>query len=107
MAERTLSKEESIEFAAQFELVKIALNGIDWDYAAASVKALREQVGRQQTMAVFNPSYPESKNDLISLQADALATLCSAVKLLKQVDEKKRTVEQDLDLRKTMEALFI
>ncbi len=90
-----LSHEKSVEFATAFDLLKLAMHGIDWDYAAAAARKLIEQAARQETLSVFNPGYPLGKNDVLRKQAEALRLLCRSVQLLKECDEMKAGIENN------------
>ena len=105
--EFVMSRERSEEFAMQFELFKLGLNVVDWDYARLVVKKLRSQVDFQKTMAIFNPSYPLKKNDVIALQAAGLEKLCEGVELLMQVDEGKKEVEREIETRDELAKMFL
>lgn len=102
-----LSKEESIQFAAHFEMLKLALRLPDWEYGEKLVKALREQANFQETAIVFNPGYPLIKNDIIRLQAEALSKFCEGVRLLKQCDELKKKSQEELKIRTEIAGQFL
>jgi hypothetical protein len=105
--EIVLTREKSEEFAFHFELLKIGINQVDWDYAKACVKKLREQVSFQQNASILAPDYPLAKTDVIALQADALSHLCKAVDLLKQADDMKGEVAAEVAMREKIKSLFL
>lgn len=104
---KELSKENPVEFAAQFEMLKLALHVIDWEYAEKLVSAMRDQASRQETLAMFNPSYPLVKNDLIRQQANALGKFVEGVKILQECDSQKREVCKETDQRKNFTEMFL
>jgi hypothetical protein len=102
-----LSHERSVEFAAHFEILKHALQLVDWEYAKACVKGMRGQAGFQETIAVLNPSYPLAGNDLIRKQAEALEKFIQGVQLLKECDQDKRSVAADTKTRAKIAGMFL
>lgn len=102
-----LSVENSTIFASQFEMIKMAIRAMDWEYAELLVKKMREQVSRQQTLAAFYPAYPQKKNELIARQADALEKFVEGVSLLKECDRLKSEAAGEEKLRGQMTDLFL
>ena len=102
-----ISKEESIQFAAHFEMLKLALRLPDWEYGEIFVKALKEHSNFQETAIVFNPGYPLIKNDIIRLQAEALSKFCEGVQLLRQCDELKKKANKDQIVRTEIAKQFL
>lgn len=102
-----LSKEQSEEFAARFELFKMAIHSIDWDYARLIVEGLRDQAGWQEAAAVLNQNYSQTKTDLVRLQANALGKFVEAVELLKKCDELKKEISGEENHRNEIQKLFL
>lgn len=82
----------------QAEIIKtlgLLIIQLDDEYLETVAKATRDQASRQESLAVLHPHYPQSKNDLLRLKADALDYLSRYVKALKAIDEQRRKVEAD------------
>jgi predicted component of type VI protein secretion system len=102
-----LSKEKSEEFAAQFELLKFCVHQLDWEYAELLVRGLRSQASRQESLSFLNPAYPQTKNDLIRLQAEALEKFTQGVRLLRECDQLKKKIEADSGAREKILEIFL
>ncbi len=96
-----------MQFAAHFELLKMCIHQMDWEYAELFARELRRQVDYQETMMMFNPAYPERKNAFLALQAEALSKFAEAVNLLKKCDELKTEIETGKNYRAEVAANFL
>lgn len=102
-----LSVERSEEFARNFELFKLGVHVVDWEYARACVTELRGQARFQETIAVLNPGYSPRANERISVQAEALEHFVKAVDLLKKADELMQGISAEKGMRDEIARMFL
>jgi len=101
------TKEKSEEQAQWIQLIGIYLPNIDVEYCKEVARDLINASANQQSIAVLNPSYPRSKNDLLHKQGEALMLLCRYIESLKQVDELKIKVSHEERQQDEINKMFI
>lgn len=105
--EQELTVEKSQTLAHHIEMMKLYLNVIDLDYAKKVNTQMVIQVGRQESLAVLNPSYNPKKNELIYKQAQSLGYLIKFIETLKECDELKKQVAVYDNQRSEINKMFL
>lgn len=105
--ELTLSVEKSQQQANIISSIRMLLHALDIPYCRKLAVEMLEQAGRQEGIAVLFPAHPQSKNDLLRKQGQALAHLVHYVELLQEIDEHRKIVERDKSTQEDIAKLFI
>lgn len=101
------NEENSQEQAEILKMISMPILMLDVDYCREMAKDLRQQVNTQQTLAVLNPTYSETKNKLILLQAKALDDICNYVDSLREIDKTKLQIVVEEKQRDQINQLFL
>lgn len=102
-----LNIQQSQDLANQVEIIKLQLHFLDIEYAKECADAFANQANRQEAMAVLNPRYSQSRNQLLRSQAKALFHLVEFVEALKEADELKKTVKQEDETMEQISQMFV
>jgi hypothetical protein len=101
------TKEKSEEQAAIIKSIAIQIYCLDVDYCREIATEMKVQANRQESLSVLNPNYPQSKNDLLRIQAKALSLLCDYVDALKVVGEINLKIQNETTIRDEISRLFV
>lgn len=102
-----LTREESNRFAIQIEVVKLACQDLDWNYANELVNAFCNQDDRQEALMVINPMHPPAVNALLREQTLALRHLIGFMDTLKRCDELKKEVASQYTIQEKIKSIFL
>lgn len=81
--------------------------GADMDYVFAMADEMRGQASWQESAAVLNPSYDQTKNDLLYEQARALSFIGKFMDSLKKCHELKLKAESNKKNLDHIQGLFV
>lgn len=87
--------------------IAILINEFDFDYCDELSMEMFTQVRRQESLAVLNPGYPQSRNDLLRKQAKALSLLSQYARFIGEIKELRKKVEEDQKVRGDISKMFI
>lgn len=101
------TKENSEREAEIITMINLHATFLDIDYCKELANDMHDQARRQESLTVLNPSYPQIKNQIIQTQAEALATLCKYVDLLKSIDEMKKKLSFHEEQQSEISKIFL
>lgn len=103
--------EKTVEYSKKqaeiINMIAIPIVMLDEEYCRSLAKDMVDQANRQMALSVLNPRYPQSKNELILLQAKALRLLCDYVGTLKEIDKIKQQVAVEEKSMADIDKLFL
>lgn len=101
-----ISQEASEKFAYHFNLLKIAMHTIDWDYAVEVVKFLRERADFLDTTAALNRGYTPIRSQIMRAQSDGLRKMIQARDLLIIADKGKLEAAAEEEMHEELAKMF-
>lgn len=99
--------EKSQEQANIISSIAIQIYFLDVEYLREAAKRFRDQASRQESMAVLNPRYTQTSNDIIRVQAKALMHLCDYVDSLKEVEKLKKDLQLEESNQELISKMFM
>ena len=100
------SIEKSKEQAEIIKMIALPVEMLDVEYCRQAAKDMKEDASRQEAMALFNPNYPQLKNDILREKGNALSILCDYVSSLKKIQQMQRDLEKEEKIKEDISKLF-
>ena len=99
--------EKSVEQAQYLQMINQWMPVIDIEHLREAGHDMITQASRQESMAVLNPSYSQTKNKILNLQGAALMQLTEYFRLLKEVQELQKSLGAEEKQREEINKLFV
>jgi hypothetical protein len=102
-----LTEEKSQEQANLIQMIALYIEGIDIEYCTKAAEEMKKQVTFQESIAVLNPSYLPTKNDILNLQAEALEYLINYTKISRKIQKLRKKLKTEEENQNNINDLFL
>ena len=102
-----LTEEKSQEQANIIQMIALYIEGIDTEYCTQAAKEMKKQVTFQESIAVLNPSYLPTKNDILNLQLEDLEYLINYTKISRKIQKLRLKLKTEEENQNNINDLFL
>lgn len=99
--------EKSQDQAEIIQSIAVPIFFLDIEYCKEAAKDMIQQAQRQESIMILNPSYSQTKNEILRTQGQALMFLCQYKEALMEVEKLKSGLAKEQENRDAINRLFV